>query len=137
VGTSISATAGSPEILLISDCPVNDDLLRNIRQLFGECTSEDEITFSPSRRSCRWPLRVAYPTGVVRSLSFHVYLCASFLTQRRGVVERIRALGCNLELRLHVPALTEDFSISASAMKQLSDLHIQFSLIPKAAGDVR
>ena len=47
----------------------------------------------------------------------HVFLCASFLTRRCEVVERIRSLGCNLELCFVVPGLTEYFNISASAMK--------------------
>lgn len=130
--TSIAASAGRPVILLISDEPVNGGHLQHIRQLFGERTCEADITFSPDHRSCHWPLRVAYPTGVVNSLSFHVYLCASFLKRRGEVVERIRALGCNLELYLHVPDLAEPFSMTVSTMKQLSELHIQFSLWPAA-----
>jgi len=131
--TSIALTAGMAEILLISDFRIDDGHFRNIRQLFGESTSDDDIAVSPDRRSCRWPLRVAYSVRVVDSLSFHVYLCVAFLTHHREVVKRIRALGCNLELCLHVPGLTENFSLSASAMKQLSDLEVQFSLIPTAA----
>jgi hypothetical protein len=134
LGTSIAATAGVPEILLISDFPIDDSHLRSVRELFGVRTSDEEIALSPDGRLCRWPLRVAYPTCVVDSLSFHVFLCASFLTRRREAVERIRSLGCNLELCILVPGLTEYFSISASAMKQLADLQIQFSLIPMAAG---
>jgi hypothetical protein len=134
--TSISATAGTAEILLITDSPVNDGLLKNIRKLFGECTSDRDIRLSPDRRSCRWPLRASSPTGVVDSLSFHVFLCSSFLKQRRDVVDQLYALGCNLELRVNVPDLTENLSITASTMKQLSDLHIQFSLIPATASDL-
>jgi hypothetical protein len=135
MNTSIATTSGTPEILLISDSPVNEGHLKYVRRLFGECTSDDDIAFSPGRRTCRWPLRVAHPAGVVDSLSTHVYLCATFLKLRREVVDQIRALGCNLELRLYVPRLAVPLSITASTMKQMSDLQIQLSLIPTSAVD--
>jgi hypothetical protein len=130
VRTSTTAAAGLAELLLISDFSVENDQLQHVRKLFGEDTCDEDIAFSPDRRVCRWPLRVAYSAGVVNSLSFHVYLCSTFLSQRREVVEQIRSLGCNLELAFHVPGLVESFILSASAMKQLSDLQIQLALIP-------
>jgi hypothetical protein len=135
MNTSIATTVGTPEILLISDSPVDEGHLKYVRRLFGECTSDDDIAFSPGRRTCRWPLRVADPAGAVNSLSTHVYLCATFLKLHREVVDRLRALGCNLELCLYVPRLAVPLTITASTMKQMSDLQIQLALIPPAAVD--
>jgi hypothetical protein len=130
MNTTLTPTAATPEILLISDFPVDEDQLACVRRLFGECTSDDDIAFSPERRTCRWPLRLAHPAGVVDSPSFCLYLCASFLILRREVVDRIHMLGCNLELCLDVPPLVVPFEITAATMKHLSDLHIQLSLTP-------
>ena len=136
MNTSIAANAGVPEILLISDSPIAEGHLKYVRRLFGECTSDDDIAFSPERRTCRWPLRVAHPAGVVDSLSTHLYLCATFLKRSRQAVDRIQALGCNLELCVYVPRLAVHLRITASTMQQLSDLHIQLSLIPAMAADL-
>ncbi len=133
--TTVVDRAGSAELWLISDFPIDESHLGEIRQLFGEGTSEDDIAFRPGRRCCRWPLRVPYPTRGPTSLSFHVFLCAGFLKQRRKVIDRIHALGCNLELCVHVPGLTEYFSIAAGTLQQLAELDIQFSLMPPGAED--
>ena len=131
--TTISASAGSAELWLISDFPIDDDQLHQIRLLFGENTTDADLTFRSDRKVCGWPLCVSYPYGEVTQLSFHVFLCACFLMQRRGVVDRIHQLGCNLELSLHVPGITEYFSLAAGTMKQLADLDVQFSLMPTTA----
>src|SRR5579883_2809167 len=110
--TTITAKAGSAELWLISDFPIEDDHLKCVRQLFGERTTDEDITIPPDRRWCRWPLRMTYPVCEVDALSFHVFLCAGFLKQRRAAVDRLHALGCNLELCFHIPGLTEYFSIA-------------------------
>jgi hypothetical protein len=131
--TKVAAEAGWAEILLVSDSPIDEGHVEQIRQLFGEGTSDEDISLSPDRRVGRWPLRPTYSAGVVGSLSFHVFLCASFLMQRRAVIGRIRALGCNLELCSHVPSLTETLSITSNTMKQLNELVIQLSFVPPSA----
>ncbi len=128
--THISATAGSAQLLLISDAPIDDELWGVIRQLYGAETTDGDLTFSAQRRSCQWPCRVTCPSSGLTSLRQHVFLCAAFLSQRRSVVQRLHELGCNLELCLHVSGLTEHLSLAAATMKQLADLHIQLSFIP-------
>ena len=132
--TTIADSAGRAELWLISDFPIDEDQLQQIRLLYGENTTDADLTFRSDRKICGWPLRVAYHGSEITQLSFHVFLCASFLTQRRGVVDRIHQLGCNLELSLHVHGITEYFSIAAGTMKQLADLEVQFSLAPTTAG---
>jgi hypothetical protein len=78
---------------------------------------------------------VTYPTAVVKSLQFHVYLCVMFLNQRREVIDQIHSLGCNLELCVHAPEFREPFTLSANTMKVMAELRLQFSLIPTAAAD--
>lgn len=125
--------AGNAELWLISDFPIDDKQLQQIRRLFGERTSDADVHFSANRKVCHWPLRVGYESGAVHDPAFHVYLCAGFLKQRRSVVARIRELGCNLELCLHIPGLTKYFSMASATMKQLADLEISFSLMPPVA----
>src|SRR5205085_1733059 len=110
--------------------PIDEELRQCIRQLFGEGTGDRDLEVSADGRRGRWPLRVPDAGDAITSLSFHVYLCATFLTRRRSVVDRIHALGCNLELSLRVPSLTEYFSLAVATMKQLADLDVQFSLVP-------
>ena len=129
--TTVADAAGSAELWLISDFPVDESHLRLIRQLFGENTSDADIRFRDDRKCCGWPLRVSYEADSVTSLSFHVYLCACFLKRRQAVVDKIHALGCNLELCMHVSPLTEYFSIAWGTLKQLCDLEIQFSMMPR------
>lgn len=126
MATSLPA-AGIAKLILISDFPVDAKLLSAVRPLWGDGTSEADLVFGVNGKWCEWPCRAPYECSEVDDPGFNIYLCASFLWQRRKVVERIRQLGCNLELCLYVQALPSYFSLAAATMKQLGDLEIQLS----------
>ena len=123
-------SAGVAKLVLISDFPIDESLLQVVRQLWSGGTTDAELVFDGSRRTCVWPCRVLHEYGDVRQLGFHVFLCATFLSKHRKIVDRMHQLGCKLELRLDVSALSEDLSLAAATMKQLADLHIQLSFHP-------
>jgi hypothetical protein len=121
------------ELAMISDFPIEESQLRLVRQLYGEPTSDDDLRFGPERRHCIWPLRVSDGRGVVRDLSYLIYLCAGFLSRRRAVVRQIQESGCNLELCLRVDRLPRYTSIAAATIRQLGELELQLSFFPPAA----
>jgi len=125
--THLSPSAGIAKLAVISDFPIDDQLMRVVRQLWGENTTEGDLVFGINRKWCEWPCRVPYEGGSVGDLGFHIYLCAGFLSQRRKIVERIHQLGCNLEISMHVTGLPDYLSLAAGTMQQLADLDIQLS----------
>jgi hypothetical protein len=123
-------SAGVARLAVISDCPIDDELIRVLRPLWGDGTTDADLVFDASRRSCQWPCSVPWEGGEVRHLGFHLYLCANFLWRHREIVDRIHQLGCNVELCLDISVQSEDFSLAAATMKHLADLQIQLSFHP-------
>jgi len=128
--STVSRSADIAELILISDSPIDEGLMRVVRQLWGEGTTDADVVFDFNRRWCKWPCRVPCEGDQSRRLTFHIYSCVGFLVQRRQIIDRIHQLGCNLELCVNLSRPLEEFSLAASAMKQLSDLRIQLSFHP-------
>lgn len=128
--SSASPAAVVAKLIVISDFPIDEELLTVVRQLWTPGTTEGDLVFGSDRKWCEWPCRVPYSGGDDQEVGFQIYLCATFLTQRRKIVDRIHQLGCNIELCLYVAGLSRYFSIASATMKQLSDLDIQLSFHP-------
>jgi len=124
--------AGGGKLALISDFPIDEELMGVVRQLWGGNTSDQDVLYGVNQKWCQWPCSVPYERGEVRDLGFQIYLCATFLSQRRKIVERIHQLGCNLELCFDVCGPLKYFSLASATMKQLSDLEIQLSFHPRS-----
>lgn len=128
--SSTSPSAIVAKLIVISDFPIDEELLTVVRQLWTAETTERDLVFGSGRKWCEWPCRVPDSGGDDQEVGFQIYLCATFLVQRRKIVERIRQLGCNIELCLYIAELSKYFSIASATMKQLSDLDIQLSFHP-------
>ena len=132
--TTPTPSAGVAKLLLISDFPIEEELLQVARQLWAGGTTDAELEFGENRKWCLWPCRVPDNGGQIRQLGEHIYLCTVFLVQRRKIVTQIRQLGCNLELCFYISGFSEYVSLCSATMKFLSDLEIQLSFQPPRQG---